>query len=94
MIYIYFQHIFYHAEQKFVKEISRHITNVNCICFARYMYNLNICHIPITLIGSVTATFVWRINNKEHEGNALSFKRICFTEGEIYFNDTGYSLNV
>ena len=56
-----------------MEEISHHITNVKCICFAMCMCNLNICHIHIVLIGSATA-FVWQISNKEQEGNALNFE--------------------
>lgn len=88
--YIYFQLIFYHAKQKFAEEISHHITNVKCICFAMYTYNLNICHSHIVLIGSVTATFVWQINNKEQEGNALDFQ-IVSNRGKL---NTGDSLNL
>lgn len=45
-----------------------------------YMFNLNICHIHIVLINSVTDTFVWQVNNNKEESNALDFKMISNRE--------------
>jgi len=69
IIYIYFQHIFYHVKKVYGRYKPSY-TNVKCY-FAMYMFNLNTCHIHILLISFTSDTFVWQIHNKQ-ESNALN----------------------